>query len=534
MKKNLINIQLFIMLLISVSCKSGSGDVSSLDNQFMNPKGTTKTIEYKSSVSTVKLDSTSIIMTGINLDQITFVKILKPGSTTPINIDIASRTINKIIGTTTRNVAMTIGDVFSVIVGNVYGQSTVEAVFSVANRSISVNQLSGALGGVSVNGTSSIKNGQTLVWYLNNWTAVDAVTNSQNYVGLWNVETNIPAIELQAINNNRPNPTVISPKNGDYFIVQGSGSESLNCFDNSCSEQVSDGDWVMWNDISAKWDIVKNIYASSAPTNIPWTVVNKTGSKLQDISDLSGNPIDGKTLVYSSSSHSWVYGNPIYLSSGGTSGNIVANSITGNEIKNGSVTSIDLSQSLQDLMASFVISTNVTSQITAGGITASSIKVTSDAMTATDVVNRGYLEAVLGSWGWLKNTIYGYFTLNHAAITAVFPYADNSSDLDSSKSNSLVVKKQTRSLVSMSNILNGGVYTIVFQDSDSILNTDFSFSNSQSLISMGGGAPIIKWNPDRVARTLGKHAMYTITLMGAGDSTDQTAHPYYYISWIEF
>lgn len=521
-------LNLALMVTLASSCKNSGGE-SSLDSNFMNPYKDVVKREFKSNVNSIEIDSNSIKLLGVNLDEIENVRI-KTSTAKEIPIEIISKTAGVIVGKATKSASFAINELLSIVIGNAYGQATIDATFSIANRSINVNQLAGALGGVASDGTSKIKNGQTLKWYQNNWVVDDVVYSPQTYIGTWDVDTQEPAIELTP--TGRPNPTVVTPRNGDYYVVQGHGRASLNCQGTGCDQEVSTGDWVVWNDKISKWDINKKAEVI-LPVEIPWANINKSGSKLTDMADVGGTPLNGKSLVYSSQAQRWVFANPVLTPgsvSGGPSGSISAGSITSVEIQDNSIRRADLNLELDGLLNSFVVN-NITSQVVVGGVTAASVRSQNHIPTSDeDVITKKFWD----SWQVFYRYIGEAFYSTKSLATLAYTYDNNSGTINLDNSNSIIIKKQTADNVVLGKVANGGVYTFVFQDVDSNNNTNFSvFSYGNTAVSVGGTLDI-RWNPARAARTPGKHAMYTVTLMAASGTSGVTPNPVLYVSWTEF
>ena len=342
-----------MLLIFLTGCKSGGGD-SSLSNTFMNPTAGV----FNSSINSVSINSEYITLNGTKMDGVTSIYLVRDnGTKLPINIE--NKTTGIILGKALQNVSFALGEVFKVVIGNAYGQSVFDAVFTVGNRSIGVNQLSGALGGVNDDGVSNIRNGDTLVWNINRWVARNPSENSQRYIGIWdavNMSPNINLLNYPGL----PDTSIISPRNGDYFVVQGSGRQVFNCPAVSCNDLVEDGDWVIWNSESSKWDVIRNVYATALPDTIPWSRIDKTGARLQEVVGINGSPVNGNSIVFENGN--WRYGTPVVNSTSFVNGItefITSGSITSEKITNGTITVNDLNTTGLSLPTSGILLGNL-------------------------------------------------------------------------------------------------------------------------------------------------------------------------------
>jgi hypothetical protein len=183
------------------------------------------------------------------------------------------------------------GALFSLVISNTYGDTIVDSVFTVADRSLPITKLSGVLAGQGV-GT-----GQVLKWNGSTW--VPSTLSSLTYVGTWNANTNTPDV------------TLLSPTNGSFYIVSNGGTTSL-----SGISTWTLGDWLVYN--GSTWERIQSAVTVNSvhgrqgvvvaqANDYTWAQIDKTISSIGDIADVSiSGVLNGDVLKYDNATGKWV------------------------------------------------------------------------------------------------------------------------------------------------------------------------------------------------------------------------------------
>jgi hypothetical protein len=254
---------------------------------------------FAPNVTKVTLDGGKIKLEGSGLAGSTSLKIKKANGTI-INVGSVVASASSLTAELTQMVSFAMNEAFQVIIGDANAQSVpVDLVFNVADRSISTQKLSGALGGVGVS------TGQTLTWNGSDWVA-STPASSQMFISTYDASTGLPAIEA--------NPVV-----GDYYIVSKEGSQNLN---GTGAVAYKVGDQVMydgsqWKRIASS-SLIKSVFGRVGEVvaqsgDYSWSMLEKLngkikGSKLGEIEDvdLSIAPQANQFLGYDDASHTWI------------------------------------------------------------------------------------------------------------------------------------------------------------------------------------------------------------------------------------
>jgi hypothetical protein len=271
----------FSLILISIyllSCsKSGTGK---LDQVFMGGE--------IASVSRVTVSRDSITIIGTSLDKATSIKV-KRKNQNPISINLVSQSGHQLIGKLTESLGLVVGEAFSLIIDTASGSSTIDAIFTLAPKTISIDSLIGVLGTGGVEGDTIIWDART-----NSWKTAPIAT--QSYLGSFDASTAL--IEPY-------------PRTGDYYIINKSGVRDLN---QEGAVSYSINDKIVFN--GRTWDLYKGAGVASfngrtgaiIPTagDYSWSMLTKVNSKILNskLNDINGvdftiAPTEGDVLTYS-------------------------------------------------------------------------------------------------------------------------------------------------------------------------------------------------------------------------------------------
>lgn len=311
MKTFLLSISLFL----AVSCSGGGsgGSSSSVTANYLNP--------YGSKIQNISISNDHLLIKGLKLEQVTYVKVKTATQERRLSYELVNGDLRAKLK---ESLAIAVGETFKILIGNVYGEDSFEAIFNVADnaittskiqdRAVNLEKIAGPLGG------QGVSLGQVLTWNGSAW-APSAPSASQIYAGSFNANTNIP--DLMNLSNPQP---------GEYYIASVAGIQNFG----SGNVSINVGDWVIYN--GSSFSVIPNSTAVSSVfgrqgsvvalvNDYTWAQINKTTSSIGDIADvdLTIPPTSGEVLTYNGSE--WTPG----------SITLPANSVTNSQISDGSI-----------------------------------------------------------------------------------------------------------------------------------------------------------------------------------------------------
>ena len=292
----------------------------------------------QASVASVSLVNDEIVITGTDLDGVTKVKVTQSGSDSLLSI--VSKSATKLILSSSSKVALALNTLMTLTLEDAYGAAVIEVTFNLPDSSVSTAKIGddqvttakiadGAITSVKLSSMGALT-GQLLRWNGSSWVASDL--DALTYAGTWDASV-----------GGNPNPSAVG---GEYYIVSNDGVSDPG---DGNSRSWSQGDWIVYNDVTASWDQISNSSDVTSfngrtggivPTtgDYTWAQIDKSTSSIGDISDVdltTTAPSAGKILKYDGSQ--WVVGDD--LSGGG------AGSVSSTEIADGSIVDADVSGS---------------------------------------------------------------------------------------------------------------------------------------------------------------------------------------------
>ena len=238
-----------------------------------------------SNVTAVSVVGNKLIISGTGFANATNVDV--QGTSFSEHFSISTLTDTRIEAMTTRSVNIALDQALSLIISNADAQVTFPITFTLQDGAVTANKLNSM--GASI--------GQILKFNGTSWTPA-TLSNSQVFLGTWNAVTNFPNIDPPG-----------AFQNGDYLIVSHAGRYN--------SVDFNTGDWVMFNGTS--WDRIDNSSNTVNSFNgrkgpvVPmagdygWSLISKSGSKLQDIADVDVTSIgNGDVLLWNATTSKWV------------------------------------------------------------------------------------------------------------------------------------------------------------------------------------------------------------------------------------
>lgn len=277
-------ISLLSIIFILSSCSAGKGS-GKLNETFMG--------NLKVSVSAVKISNQEITLSGKGLDQISSLQVQRPGKS-PVDIQLGMKSDGQLSGVVKENLALVAGEVFSLLIGSANGSSVVDAVFTIADKSISATAIKGVIGSGGIEG-------DTIVWDSTSHVWKTSPLSTQTYLGL--LDASLSGGDVAT-----------NPRIGDFYYVSKSGVRDFN---GAGAISYTIGDKIIFNGES--WDLVKGNtgvtsfngrtgtvnpaigdYSWQMLSKVPGTTNKILGSSLGNILgvDLSVAPIQGDSLVF--------------------------------------------------------------------------------------------------------------------------------------------------------------------------------------------------------------------------------------------
>jgi hypothetical protein len=271
---------LIITLSVMISCKGGVS--------------TGKTApSFK--VSSINSESGLITIKGSDLNTTKYVR-AKTDSRS-YDLTIVSVSANQVQAKLKESAVLAFNGAVNLIIGGAYGEVAVDAVFSVADNSITLAKLTGTLAGNGVGLNQSLK------WDGTSWVPFTLTSSvaAQNFISNYNSFSNTPNIFLT------------SPVTGDYYIINVGGDQNLNgtgIVTYTAGDQIyyNGSAWVRIPNTNVLTSVYGRVGAITAQTNdYTWAQINKTVSSIGDIADVNvGGALNGDVLKYDSTTGKWV------------------------------------------------------------------------------------------------------------------------------------------------------------------------------------------------------------------------------------
>tara|TARA_Y100000780_G_scaffold159130_1_gene144281 strand:+ start:175850 stop:181342 length:5493 start_codon:yes stop_codon:yes gene_type:complete len=337
MTKRFLTLIFLFCALSSCLLPSDKGKVS-LNLSSKDQEARDRNRSVRASVDQVKLVNDEIVITGTDLDGVTKVKITQSGSDSLLSI--VSKSATKLILSSSSKVALALNTLMTLTLEDAYGAAVIEVTFNLPDSSVSTAKIGddqvttakiadGAITSVKLSSMGALT-GQLLRWNGSSWVAADL--DALTYAGTWDASV-----------GGNPNPSAVG---GEYYIVSNDGVSDPG---DGNSRSWSQGDWIVYNDVTATWDQISNSSDVTSfngrtggivPTtgDYTWAQIDKSTSSIGDISDVDLTtiaPSAGKILKYDGSQ--WVVGDD--LSGGG------AGSVSSTEIADGAIVDADVSGS---------------------------------------------------------------------------------------------------------------------------------------------------------------------------------------------
>ena len=363
-----------IQLILLLGFLSGCGNIFTNRITISMPPA-----NFKQTNPVITINDGTLTLQGNGLSKASFVKIVKGGQT--YNLKITSKSDNSISTAITENMSMAAGEIFSLVVGNARGDTTIPATFTISSNSISNTMLTSM-------GASA---GQVLKWNGTIWTPSNSTT-SQIFTGSYDAATNTP--ELSG--------TSSFPVAGTYYLVTVSGSQDFGAGLVLCNI----GDTIISTgtafELVPNSNSISSVYGRtgaivSRTNDYTWAQINKATSSIGDIADvnLSVAPANNEVLMFNSSTGKWVPG--AIPSSTPTAGSITSSMLAGS-ISESQIT--NLNSDLSAITASIAgKEPNITSgsslQYIKGDKTLGNFA--ADAVSALSSTLSGYMPLTLGS-----------------------------------------------------------------------------------------------------------------------------------------
>lgn len=256
---------LFIFLLSAVSCViDKSKIVVSLkkDKVF--------------SVSNVQLQNNQFVFTGLNLDNVTSLKVVEGSTETILAVD--SKSTNQLIANSLDNVSFAAGKVFDFVLSSASASTTFTVNFSLCDST---------LNGKGFNCSTTVHDKDVLSFDATSGKWIPRAMSGLNYKGTFNAAGGIDP-------NSGPYET------GDYYIINNPGTINTVAYAN--------GDWISYNGTS--WDKIANSTTITSVFGRTGVVVATKGdydlNKLTDVDLTTTPPVNGNILKYNGTK--WIPG----------------------------------------------------------------------------------------------------------------------------------------------------------------------------------------------------------------------------------
>lgn len=298
-RSNFIQIfNLFALLLAMNSCllPDDKGKVSlSLSGQDEATRG--RAVGPEAKVNQIRLENDQIIIQGSQLQEVKKVKLKQPSSQTLLTI--LSQSSDQLILSASSKVALALNTLLSLTLEEAYASTTVEVTFNLPDSSVSESKIAdGAITAVKLDSMGAGV-GQVLKFNGTQWAPSDL--NALTYAGNWDAATN--------------SPNLSSGGNlGEFYIVNNSGSTDL--LGGPGTHTWAIGDWVVWNNVDARWEKVDNasnvtsfngrngpITAQSG--DYDWSMISNQAGVYFDYQPNNSSCSDGEVLKYDSSLPGW-------------------------------------------------------------------------------------------------------------------------------------------------------------------------------------------------------------------------------------
>ncbi len=328
-----------ITLIFLSSCllPNEKGKVS-LDLSSKDQEARDRNRSVRASVDQVKLVNDEIVITGSDLDGVTKVKVTQSGSDSLLSI--VSKSATKLILSSSSKVALALNTLMTLTLEDAYGAAVIEVTFNLPDSSVSTAKIGddqvttakiadGAITSVKLSSMGAIT-GQLLRWNGSSWVAADL--DALTYAGTWDASL-----------GGNPNPSAVG---GEYYIVSNDGVSDPG---DGNSRSWSQGDWIVYNDVTASWDQISNSSDVTSfngrtggivPTtgDYTWAQIDKSTSSIGDIGDidLSTAPTTGQVLKFDGTR---------WIADTDNDSGVSNDSVTSTSIADGSIVDADVSGS---------------------------------------------------------------------------------------------------------------------------------------------------------------------------------------------
>ncbi|MAF78506.1 MAG: hypothetical protein CME60_10105, partial [Halobacteriovoraceae bacterium] len=331
---------LFILMFLGLSScllPSEKGKVS-LNLSSKDQEARDRSKKGQASVASVSLVNDEIVITGTDLDGVTKVKVTQSGSDSLLSI--VSKSATKLILSSSSKVALALNTLMTLTLEDAYGAAVIEVTFNLPDSSVSTAKIGddqvttakiadGAITSVKLSSMGALT-GQLLRWNGSSWVAADL--DALTYAGTWDASL-----------GGNPNPSAVG---GEYYIVSNDGVSDPG---DGNSRSWSQGDWIVYNDVTASWDQISNSSDVTSfngrtggivPTtgDYTWAQIDKSTSSIGDIGDidLSTAPTTGQVLKFDGTR---------WIADTDNDSGVSNDSVTSTSIADGSIVDADVSGS---------------------------------------------------------------------------------------------------------------------------------------------------------------------------------------------
>ncbi|WP_408099057.1 tail fiber domain-containing protein [Peredibacter sp. HCB2-198] len=284
--------------------------------------------ESQPRIDQVKVQNDQIIVSGKNLESVSLAKVGNH------EFQIESKTTDKLILNAKSMLSFLVGQTFNLIVSNASASATFPLSFELQNGQVTASKLH----------HMNASTGDFLQFNGTNWAPASISTN-QVYVGTYNASTDTPNLSAGAA------------AAGTYYIVTTAGTQDLGSGAMSFDVGdwvISDG--TNWSKVAVGTNTVSNFNGRTGAVvplsgDYSWSMLTKaagklTGSKLQEIADVDVTGIqDGDILIWNNSSLKWESGPQpsVSIPAGSvTNTQIASGAIDSSKIVDGSITNADI------------------------------------------------------------------------------------------------------------------------------------------------------------------------------------------------